>query len=1391
LSHRDQAPGRPGNIVRSSCRRAASIALLFLMVTTSFMALASSDAEQHIALVDTTTELQKEQLKASGASILEDYGDLAMVSGTEAQLSGLAIRRNLDDRAVIYMADYAYDTRFPIEDQGIPSEYLQDAPTEGAGYFLVQCIGPIKQAWTDELSSIGGTVLNYIPNYAYIVKMDASLAGTVKDLPFVSYVGNYQPAFKVAPDVKLATGPLTVNVVLYEGEDTVPVVWDLLTTGADVTSVSDQLNPTIEATVLDAAVPRVARLGPVMAIDMRYKGGLPPNDPAQWISQSNTQNYYPLYDHGLHGENMTIGNADTGIWVTHYAFHDANQAVQYSDPAANTPPNLNHRKIVNYWKFAPDQGVDSYGHGSMTVGVNVGDNDANNGNPQYHGMAYKAKVSFQDVWDDTPFSDARPADKSRLYQKSYDDGARVHSGSMVCVGGGAYNDDAQELDQFLWGHQDFIGVIANHNYGAGDVSNSVCDMASAKNTMSMGAAQNTPNQDDLHDYTGRGPTDDGRLKPTISATTDINAPDSGTQNGFSNLGGTSGSTPDAAGNMILARQYFYDGFYPSGARSPSDGFNASGALLKAIGVNSADEMSHGIAYHLPYSGMNYPSNTQGWGRLDLDNSLYFQGDTRGLIIDDNKTGLTTGFSADYTVGVVSNNEPLRITLVWTDYWGQISAGKELVNDLDLQVTAPDGLTVFKGNKIGASAYPHQSVTGGSFDSINVEENIINMTPALGGWGIKVTGVNTPQGPQPYALVITGNLSRQNDLAVTPANIVFSKADPIEGDNVTVDFTVRNLGGNPLPAVDTRVDMDGKQLLTKVIALAGGSGRFNLTWHSTWGDHIFKITVDPLGLITEVREDNNQAQRSIYVNKIPTVDFTATPLVIYTFDNITVNASASADDGNVAKYKFDWGEGQPQNWGFTAAMVHQYKTVGQFNVTVKVMDNTSLESPWAPKVTITVKNRDPYINATASAYSVYTLINISFDASKSGDVEGPVTYAWDLGDGNKSTASKLTHRFADDGYYNVSLTIKDTNGATNSTKLMIHVRNRAPTATFKASGKDGNVTTQFNFVPKVEDPDGTIVTFLWDFGDGTKSDKEAPIHYFKDDGTYNVSLFVLDNDGARSDGANWTVTIYNLGPVAGITPDVLEALTSEPIHFTSNSTDIDGTIVNMTWNMGDGTFLYGAKVAHAFKDNKVYHVSLKVIDDDESAAETNITVSINDRPPVAKAEYNHTGVAGKAIVLSALNSSDADGTIISYLWDFGNSTIKREAVVNFTYWSAGTYYLNLTVTDNDHSKDTIMLTVQIAPAPPPPKKPVHKVQDLTFLLVGVIVAVIAVALVAVFVMMKGRKKGPEQPQVQNFDPNAVATMPPPDGQMEYDPATPPQAEPEPVYPAQPPGPQNQP
>src|SRR5262249_30680255 len=159
--------------------------------------------------------------------------------------------------------------------------------------------------------------------------------------------------------------------------------------------------------------------------------------------------------------------------------------------------------------------------------------------------------------------------------------------------------------------------------------------------------------------------------------------------------------------------------------------NPSGALMKALLVNSADQVS-----------TTWPGIDQGWGRVDLDTTLFFAGDTRDLALVDNTQGLITGDAATYTVNVTGSTIPLNVTLVWTDYPGAPSAAKELVNDLNLTVTSPTS-AVYKGNVMSAG----QSTTGGTADNTNVEEWVRRNAPETGIWTISVSAANTPVGPQ--------------------------------------------------------------------------------------------------------------------------------------------------------------------------------------------------------------------------------------------------------------------------------------------------------------------------------------------------------------------------------------------------------------------------------------------------------------------------------------------------------------------------------------------------------------------------------------------------------------------------------------------------------------------
>jgi hypothetical protein len=97
-----------------------------------------------------------------------------------------------------------------------------------------------------------------------------------------------------------------------------------------------------------------------------------------------------------------------------------------------------------------------------------------------------------------------------------------------------------------------------------------------------------------------------------------------------------------------------------------------------------------------------------------------------------------------------------VSLVWTDYAGNPLASTQLVNNLDLEVTEPNGSTTYLGNQFSGG----WSTTGGTADSVNNVENVYIQSPDTGVWTIEVNGALIPQGPQPYALVVYG----QGDLA---------------------------------------------------------------------------------------------------------------------------------------------------------------------------------------------------------------------------------------------------------------------------------------------------------------------------------------------------------------------------------------------------------------------------------------------------------------------------------------------------------------------------------------------------------------------------------------------------------------------------------------------------
>ena len=157
------------------------------------------------------------------------------------------------------------------------------------------------------------------------------------------------------------------------------------------------------------------------------------------------------------------------------------------------------------------------------------------------------------------------------------------------------------------------------------------------------------------------------------------------------------ATPTIAAAGALVRQYFEEGLYPSGVRQTADVVHPSGALVKAVLLNSAVDMT-GIP--------GYPSAREGWGRVLLENALQFENDRRKLLVLGdvrNAAGLGRGISDHLTFRVTGSEEPLKLTLAFTDAPGALMAASVAVNDIDLELISPAGLR-YRGNVFNGPAF---------------------------------------------------------------------------------------------------------------------------------------------------------------------------------------------------------------------------------------------------------------------------------------------------------------------------------------------------------------------------------------------------------------------------------------------------------------------------------------------------------------------------------------------------------------------------------------------------------------------------------------------------------------------------------------------------------------
>jgi len=261
----------------------------------------------------------------------------------------------------------------------------------------------------------------------------------------------------------------------------------------------------------------------------------------------------------------------------------------------------------------------------------------------------------------------------------------------------------------------------------------------------------------------------------------------------------------------------------------------------------------------------------------------------------------------------------------------------------------------------------------------------------------------------------------------------------------------------------------------------------------------------------------------------------------------------------------------------------------------------------------------------------------------------------------------------------------------------------PRAVINASTTAGDIPLTVNF--DSGNGFGVPLTYAWDFGDGSTSGSPNPSHTFTVVGEYLVTLTVTDELGRQTAQAQMiNATRPNQIPIAVASADQTSGNAPLSVIFSAEgSYDPDGFVGNIEWRFSDGGIYYGSTAYHTFTTVGDHTVTLLAYDSRGGTGTTTLTIHVGgvNQPPLANASATPTsGNAPLTVAFSSAGSSDPDGTIAAYQWNFGDAFgyTSNEPNPTYTYGYAGTYTATLTVTDNNNvsSTDTVVITVSPDP-----------------------------------------------------------------------------------------------
>ncbi|HYG22305.1 MAG TPA: S8 family serine peptidase [Verrucomicrobiae bacterium] len=612
------------------------------------------------------------------------------------------------------------------------------------------------------------TLLRYVPDDAFIARFENATPSSVRALEFVRYAGEFRSEHKIESRLKdFAPSPgQAMEVAVLLAPDLSEN--ERLQARSRFAAVSREtvMGPSrvLRGSVSPEQLNSLAESGAVLWIEPAPQMRLYDEVSSRIVAGDGPGNQTRMQSLGYNGAGVTVAVADSGL---------------DSGDTNFMHPDIQGRVKALFYYGNPGQledAADEHSHGTHCAGIIAGNGAIGEtdelGFLYGLGVAPGASLIGQRLFD-AAGGYAPPPSFETVTRDAKRAGADIGSNSWGDDTQGHYDISAMEFDALVrdadllaFGDQPYILEFSAGNAGPG--YQTIGSPAVGKNVIATGASQNdrfnlpieefaiyADGSDAMADFSSRGPCADGRIKP------DLVAPGSwiaSLRSVFANdgfawwpisesylyQGGTSQAGPQVAGAAAVFVQYW---------RATQGGVTPSPALVKAALINSASDMDDGI------TTAAVPNNDEGWGRVNLPGLI---GSTRNYQFTDQTSLLTNGAVFETRVLVGASDEPLKVTLAYTDVPGLPAAAVALVNDLDLEVVSPTG-EIYRGNRFNDGESLPDTLPA---DSINNVEAVHLSEPVAGEYLVRVRGtrvvedarIDSPGLDQDFALVTSGGFA---------------------------------------------------------------------------------------------------------------------------------------------------------------------------------------------------------------------------------------------------------------------------------------------------------------------------------------------------------------------------------------------------------------------------------------------------------------------------------------------------------------------------------------------------------------------------------------------------------------------------------------------------------